>query len=155
MSNGMDVHDDDLVAASLSHPLDIKEIENAIAQSRKDNDVQTVFYLNSISALEVNPDALQITTYDWATRIEVEVQNVFGGGNQKDRHSIKASWERASYRAGLVDSLAKRTPWLESDSGANEVAHKLMNDSSGLLSSTNKKAASDTKNSPKIITMTS
>lgn len=111
MSDAMDVHHDDLPAANLSNPHDIKEIEDAITQSRKDNDVQTVFYLNSVSDLDVNPDAVLITTYDWATRIEVKVQSDFDHGKPADRDSIQASWDRASHRAELVDSLAKNTRW--------------------------------------------
>ncbi|KAF3761665.1 hypothetical protein M406DRAFT_50824 [Cryphonectria parasitica EP155] len=77
-------------------------------------DPQTVFYLNPVYASEkdnaaVNDakEALQDTIYSWAPKIERTVQEKL----PKD-HNLQASWDRASFRAKLVDALAKQTPWL-------------------------------------------
>ncbi len=76
-------------------------------------DPQTVFFLNPIvasggesaAAKEVK-EALQKTAYSWAVKIENTVQEKLGKGQ-----TAQACWDRASFRAKLVDYLCKQTPW--------------------------------------------
>lgn len=91
---------------------------DAIKKAKEDNDPQTVFYLNPISAdltekqvSDGSKKDILTTEYYWATKIEQTVQGQFGKGTTRERHSIQASWDRASYRSKLLDYSTKTTPW--------------------------------------------
>lgn len=106
------------VAAPTGNQPSQLDIGDSIKKSKEDNDPQTIFYLNPISAdltKQQTPgddykNDLLITEYSWATKIEETVQGVLGV-SPKDRFSIQSSWSRASYRAKLVDYLVRNTPW--------------------------------------------
>ena len=93
-------------------------VDDDIKMSKEENDPQTIFNLNPISKdtppqqdFEDAKEAVLNTEYFWATKIEQTVQKNLGSSNAKDRFSMERSWERASYRAKLVDFLARTTPW--------------------------------------------
>ncbi|RAQ57596.1 hypothetical protein COH20_008951 [Aspergillus flavus] len=87
---------------------DIKNAEEAIKRFREDDDPQTIFFLNFAPEFDGMED-LHVTKYSWATKIEQTVQAQYG--KEKERHAIQLSWDRASYRAKLVDYLLRTTPW--------------------------------------------
>ncbi|KAJ8128390.1 hypothetical protein O1611_g5242 [Lasiodiplodia mahajangana] len=78
------------------------------------NDPQAIFYLISLEdghqlpqKVPKDPEDMLTTLYFWATRIENTVSQ---NGNQgKD---TQASWDRAAYRAKLLDYLTRSTPWM-------------------------------------------
>ncbi|KAI1412728.1 hypothetical protein F5Y13DRAFT_189929 [Hypoxylon sp. FL1857] len=95
------------------------DIDDDLKRAKDDNDPQTVFYLNSISAAQTSqqaPDAskedILTTVYSWATKIEHTVQRNLGKGSDAERHTLQASWDRAAYRVKLIDYLTRTTPWL-------------------------------------------
>ncbi|OTA96499.1 hypothetical protein M434DRAFT_27634 [Hypoxylon sp. CO27-5] len=101
---------------NLSRP---KGVDDDLKRAKEDNDPQTVFYLNYISAnstssqgLDASKKDILTTVYSWAPKIEHTVQRNFGKGSDAERHSLQASWDRAAYRAKLLDYLARTTPWL-------------------------------------------
>jgi hypothetical protein len=100
------------------NPLSTLDVDNDFKRAREDNDPQTVFYLNPISANQTDQQApgaskedIMTTVYSWATKIEHTVQRNLGNGSVAERHTIQASWDRAAYRAKLLDYLTKTTPW--------------------------------------------
>lgn len=116
----MPSHQDIPIQATVDSPRDIKNAEDAIKKAREDNDPQTVFYLNPTSTSTTTTvlhdfgdliKDIQVTKYNWATKIEQTVQLQFSKGENKERHTIQTSWDRASYRAKLVDYLTRTTPW--------------------------------------------
>ncbi|KAE8356259.1 hypothetical protein BDV28DRAFT_127286 [Aspergillus coremiiformis] len=101
-------HDDAMQAIHSS--ADVGRAEDAVNKAREDDDPQTVFYLNPEPKFDGLND-LETTKYSWATKIEQTVQLQFGKKFPDKRHSIQMSWDRASYRAKLVDYLLRTTPW--------------------------------------------
>ncbi|KAI0836852.1 hypothetical protein F5Y06DRAFT_298086 [Hypoxylon sp. FL0890] len=100
-------------------PLRIEGVDDDLKRAKEDNDPQTIFYLKSISAAPASqqtPDAskqdILTTLYSWATKIEHTVQSKLGNGSDAERHTLQASWDRATYRVKLLDYLARTTPWL-------------------------------------------
>ena len=100
------------------NPSSTKGVDDEAKRAREDNDPQTVFYLNPISAgptsqqaLDASKEDILITVYSWATKIEHTVQRELGNGSIAERHAIQASWDRAAYRAKLLDFLTRTTPW--------------------------------------------
>lgn len=89
-------------------PSAIKKAEDSIKRYREDDDPQTVFFLDPAPAFDGIND-LHVTRYNWATKIEQTVQSYYG--KKEKRHGIQLSWDRASFRAKLVDNLLRKTPW--------------------------------------------
>ncbi|CZT13149.1 uncharacterized protein RAG0_16726 [Rhynchosporium agropyri] len=96
-----------------------KSVDDLIKIFKEENDPQTVFNLIPISPdkplqqeTEDAREAILKSQYFWATRIERTVQEKLGSSNAKERFSMERSWERASFRAKLVDFLPRQTPWL-------------------------------------------
>lgn len=114
----MSSHHDAPIQAAMDSQTALQDAEVAIKKAREDNDPQTVFYLNptstavtSLGELDDLINDIQTTKYDWATKIEQTVQKQLGEKDPKKRHDIQLSWDRASYRARLVDYLTRTTPW--------------------------------------------
>ncbi|OTA65973.1 hypothetical protein K449DRAFT_431435 [Hypoxylon sp. EC38] len=106
-------------STTVQKPSSPKGVDDDLKRAKEDNDPQTVFYLNYISAnstlqqgLDASKKDILTTVYSWAPKIEHTVQSNFGKGSDAERHSLQASWDRAAYRAKLLDYLAKTTPWL-------------------------------------------
>ncbi|CZT03140.1 uncharacterized protein RCO7_11522 [Rhynchosporium graminicola] len=96
-----------------------KSVDDLIKIFKEENDPQTVFNLIPISPdkplqqeTEDAREAILKSQYFWATRIERTVQEKLGSSNARERFSMERSWERASFRAKLVDFLPRQTPWL-------------------------------------------
>jgi hypothetical protein len=105
-------------AAAIKDLSSIKRVDDDIGRAFEDHDPQTLFYLNTFAVSSqgeafrtTNCESVQTTLSSWATKIEHTVQTNLGQGSDKDRHKIQASWDRSSYRAKLIDFLAKQTPW--------------------------------------------
>lgn len=102
----------------MKNPVSIEGADNDVERARDDNDPQAIFYLNPVPLVptsqqdqHASKEDILITLYFWATKIEHTVQSQFGKGSDQERHSVQASWDRAAYRAKLLDYLAKTTPW--------------------------------------------
>lgn len=98
--------------------MDLNDMDKTIQLAIEDNDPQTVYYLNprpANTASQSDSDKLIrdifATQCVWATKIETTVRAQFGSGTPQERHTLQASWDRASYRAKLVDFSARNTPW--------------------------------------------
>lgn len=85
---------------------------------RRDSDPQSIFYLNPVTAstatqqtCDASTQDIFVTIYSWATKIEDTVREKLGKGQATKHHAIQSCWDRAAFRAKLVDFLARQTPW--------------------------------------------
>lgn len=94
-------------------------ISDIVKRVKEDNDPQTAFFINLIykdpskqTEFENAQNEIALTISSWAPKIEQTIQSSkLYQGSAKNRCTLQGGWDRASYRAKLIDYLVKNTPW--------------------------------------------
>jgi len=90
--------------------MDAHILRNTSSGSIVDNDPKMVVYLKSSTYAPDDIKPQLETIYLWAVKIENTVHKQLGDQTNDDT-GLERACERSSYRAKLIEYLARTTPW--------------------------------------------